>query len=594
MSAMSEKLCFGYSRVSSDEQAAHGISIDAQRNILQGYAAMTAQQIRIYEDAGFSGKNMNRPALRQLLDDCRAGSVSAVVVWKLDRLSRSLRDTLSIIEDVLQPRGITLVSVTESIDTSTPSGRMMLNMLASFAQLEREQDSDRVVMAHKHLARDCKYLGGHVPLGYRIDDQKHYQLDPVTAPMARHVFELYLSRSGYADILKYMNREVLQHTSKKSEFKKSDLNFMLGNEIYSGTYVRRLGADPRHRITSPETIRVPGGVPAILSPEEWQRVCDLRSQYKTLASTFTARSVYPLSGLVHCAICGALMPLNYGGKDRNGTKQRYYSCKASCCRPARLEHIQEAVLSVLETMAAADPGAITSACAIANSFSDAADEDHAAEARAVDQQILELNKRIARIVSFISDQGSSAPVSLADDLRRLEKERGELQNKANALRRPATRYDAPATVAAIRACLDIKKQPPEQQKALLQAAVYKIKVSAEDYQIIFNWHTCGGDEPPHHVCQSIPRIIRHSPLRQADPFSPPPAGPPNSLAYSGQRPPHSQIEHGASRPPISLRPQKCSRPPSERMSSPRGSAPPSATLSNSTSVDPPFPDHSDK
>ena len=162
---MSEKLCFGYSRVSSDEQAAHGISIDAQRNILQGYAAMTAQQIRIYEDAGFSGKNMNRPALRQLLDDCRAGSVSAVVVWKLDRLSRSLRDTLSIIEDVLQPRGITLVSVTESIDTSTPSGRMMLNMLASFAQLEREQDSDRVVMAHKHLARDCKYLGGHVPLG---------------------------------------------------------------------------------------------------------------------------------------------------------------------------------------------------------------------------------------------------------------------------------------------------------------------------------------------------------------------------------------------------------------------------------------------
>ena len=327
---MSDQICLGYSRVSSDEQAAHGISIDAQRNILQGYAAMTAQRIRIYEDAGFSGKNMNRPALRQLLEDCRAGSVSAVVVWKLDRLSRSLRDTLAIIEDVLQPRGITLVSVTESIDTSTPSGRMMLNMLASCAQLEREQDSDRVVMAHKHLARDCKYLGGHVPLGYRIDDQKHYQLDPATSSIARHVFDLYLSRAGYAEILKYLNAEALQHTSKKSEFKKSDLNFMLGNEIYAGTYVRRLGADPRHRITSPETIRVPGGVPAILSPEEWQRVCDLRSQYKTLASTFTARTVYPLSGLVYCASCGALMPLNYGGKDRDGTKQRYYTCKASC------------------------------------------------------------------------------------------------------------------------------------------------------------------------------------------------------------------------------------------------------------------------
>ena len=70
----------------------------------------------------------------------------------------------------------------------------------------------------------------------------------------------------------------------------------------------------------------------------------------------------------------------------------------------------------------------------------------------------------------------------------------DLQTKIIALRRPAARYNAPATVAAIRACLDIKKQPPEQQKALLQAAVYKIKVSAEDYQIIFNWHTYGGDE----------------------------------------------------------------------------------------------------
>lgn len=504
VSAMSEKLCFGYSRVSSDEQAAHGISIDAQRNILQGYAAMTAQQIRIYEDAGFSGKNMNRPALRQLLDDCRAGSVSAVVVWKLDRLSRSLRDTLSIIEDVLQPRGITLVSVTESIDTSTPSGRMMLNMLASFAQLEREQDSDRVVMAHKHLARDCKYLGGHVPLGYRIDDQKHYQLDPVAAPIVRRAFEMYMARSGYTPILEYLNSCPLSGT-RKTEFKKQDLKFMLKNEIYVGTYIRRLGADPRHRITSPETIRVPGGVPAILTEDEWQRVCELRSQSERASAIYSARTTWPLSGLVYCAICGALMPLNYAGKDRDGTKQRYYKCKASCCRPARLEHIQDAVFSVLETMAAAEPDAITKACTIANSFSDAADEDHAAEARAVDHQILDLNKRIARIVAFISEQGASAPVSLADDLRRLEKDRADLQNKANALRRPAARYDAPATVAAIRACAGIKKEPPEQQKALLQAAVYKIKVSDEDYRIIFNWHMGGGDEPPHPMCQSYRR-----------------------------------------------------------------------------------------
>ena len=483
LNKMNESIALGYSRVSSEEQAQHGISIDAQRTILEGWAAMTSRQIRIYEDAGYSGKNINRPALQQLLTECRSGSVSAVVVWKLDRLSRSLRDTLAIIEDILQPRGITLVSVTESIDTSTPSGRMMLNLLASFAQLEREQDSDRVVMAHKHLARDCKYLGGHVPLGYRIDADKHYQLDPETAPIVRRVFEMYLARSGYTPILEYLNSMDFPGT-RKTAFKKQDLNFMLKNEIYAGTYVRRMGADPRHRITSPETVRVPGGVPALLSPEEWQRVCRMREQSRTAAAVYSARQIYPLSGLVFCASCGALMALNYGGKDRDGTVQRYYACRRSCCRPARLEGIQDAVLSILEQMADSGPDSVSAACAVANSFSDTADRENSAEAVRIDQSIITINKKIAGIVSFIRERGSLAPQSLADDLTRLEKERADLQLHAAALRRPSARYDPQATWAAIHACKGIKKQPPEQQKTLVQAAVYKVLVSAEEYKIL--------------------------------------------------------------------------------------------------------------
>ena len=156
-------------------------------------------------------------------------------------------------------------------------------------------------------------------------------------------------------------------------------------------------------------------------------------------------------------------------------------------------------------MAAEGNEAIRMACAVANSYADAADAENASEAAATDQQIMEINKRIARIIAFISDQGTDAPASLADDLRRLEKDRDALAGRAASLRRPATRYDAPATVAAITACAGIKKQPPDQQKSLLQAAVYKVSVSAEDYQILFNWHSCGGDEPPHPICQFIIR-----------------------------------------------------------------------------------------
>lgn len=188
--------------------------------------------------------------------------------------------------------------------------------------------------------------------------------------------------------------------------------------------------------------------------------------------------------------------------------QRYYTCRAKCARPARLEGLQDAVFTVLENMAVSGAEAIKSACFVANSYADAADEDHAAEARAVDQQIMDINKRIASIVSFISNQGAEAPASLADDLRRLEKDREDLQARAASLRRPATRYDAPATVAAITACAGIKKQPPDQQKLLLQAAVHKVLVSDEEYKILFNWHTGGGDEPPRPVCHSFIRPRR--------------------------------------------------------------------------------------
>lgn len=503
---MTDQLVLGYSRVSSEEQAAHGISIDAQRNILEGYAAMTSSKIRIYEDAGYSGKNTNRPGLQQLLSDCRSGSVSAVVVWKLDRLSRSLRDTLTIIEDVFQPQNITLVSVTESIDTSTPSGRMMLNLLASFAQLEREQDSDRVVMAHKHLARDCKYLGGHIPLGYRINQDKYYELDPVSSPVVRHAFELYMARAGYSAILAYLNSQS-EILSFKKPFNKSKLNFMLQNEIYSGTYIRRLGADPRHRITAPETIRVPGGVPALLSAQEWQRVCDLRDQAKSGSSRVRSSRVYPLSGLVFCAVCGSLMRVNYGGKTRSGHIERYYECKNRCATAPRLEHIEQAVIDACRIFSREEEP-LRQAVALVNTYSAAADQDHVAEISAHRQELIRLSKRSQQIVSFIAQNGAQAPSALADELQAIDDQKGRLLAKIEALSTPVARYDPDETLAALRAAGEIKNCPPEQQRQLLQKAVFKVLVSQEDYQVIFLWHKCGGDEPPQYLCHIISRSSR--------------------------------------------------------------------------------------
>lgn len=499
------KTAAGYIRVSSDEQAQHGISVDAQRQILSAWA-VTKQLpgIEIYEDAGYSGKNTNRPALQRLLADIRAGLVSDLVVWKLDRLSRSLRDTLAVIEDDLAPMGVTLVSVTESIDTSSPSGRMMLNILASFAQLEREQDSDRVVMAHKHLARDCRYLGGHVPMGYRIDAQGHYQLEPAAAAAVRRVFEMYMDGSGYARILDFLNGEAFPLSGKTCPWGKSDLNYLLNNEIYAGVYVRKLGADRRHRITAPETIRVPGGVPAILTADEWAAVARIREGNRAALAKNTAKTVYALSGLVHCAVCGRLMPLNHGGKDRAGRPERYYTCRGKCVRPVRLEWAESAVYAALEAIAA-DGDALIHACEAANTVAATREREHIAEAAPYEARVIDLRKQLASMTDFIREHGAAAPATLLDEIRRLEAEISVAEAHIAALRRPIARYDAPRTLASVHEALQNKNGPPDQRKASLQQAVHRVTVAVDAVGVCLAWHTCGGDDPPQYVCHSIIR-----------------------------------------------------------------------------------------
>lgn len=498
-------LTVGYLRVSSDEQALHGVSIDAQRGVMNGYRQMMElPELPTYEDAGFSGKNMNRPALRRLLADCEAGKISTVVVWKLDRLSRSLRDTLHIMEDVFKPRGISLVSTTESIDTSTPAGRMMLNMLASFAQLEREQDSDRVVMAHKHLARDCRYLGGHVPFGYLIDEDKHYQLHPLAAPLVRRVFELYLARAGYAPILDLLNGEAFALSGKRSPWKKSDINYLLNNEIYAGVYVHRMGEDKRSRITSPEIIRVPGGVPAIVTPEEWQRVEEIREENKRKIAMYKTKTVYPLTGLVRCAKCKKLMQLNHGGKARDGSVERYYTCKDGCVKPARLEKLEAAVWQALGEMADSED-LLRRSVAIVNDYAQAADEDGAADAKEIDKQIIAIRKKQAELATYIKKSPAEAPAILLDELANYEKQIKKLESKKEKALTPATRYDAEATVRAVKKAVEAKEKPPEERKEALQAAVHHVEVTDEEFTVILAWHTCGGDDPPLYVCHVIKR-----------------------------------------------------------------------------------------
>lgn len=196
-----------YVRVSSDKQAEEGYSIDEQIERLTAYCkAMDWRIVKIYTDAGYSGGNMNRPALTDLIAAAQSRLIDAVVVYKLDRLSRSQRDTLTIIEGFLE-HGVDFVSMTENFDTSTPFGKATIGILSVFAQLEREQIKERCSLGRAGRAKEGKYRGGgYVPIGYEYKDGSLI-VNPSEAMQIRELHELYQKGESFRTIASDFRRK---------------------------------------------------------------------------------------------------------------------------------------------------------------------------------------------------------------------------------------------------------------------------------------------------------------------------------------------------------------------------------------------------
>lgn len=161
----------GYCRVSTDEQAERGVSLDAQRAKIEAWCALhDVQFVGVEVDAGISGKAMaNRPALQRALDAIRTGRATTLVIVDLSRLTRRTRDLLDVVDRYFRTGERSLVSIRESIDTTTPAGRMIVTVLGAIGELEREQISMRVSSAMQHMRAEGRYTGGVAPYGFVLD-----------------------------------------------------------------------------------------------------------------------------------------------------------------------------------------------------------------------------------------------------------------------------------------------------------------------------------------------------------------------------------------------------------------------------------------
>lgn len=225
-----------YTRVSTDKQAEKEISLIEQERM--GRAAIESkgwQYIKTYKDDGFTGSNMNRPALKEMISDIESGKVNAVFIYKLDRLSRSQRDTLTIIEDIMLKNSVELISLHETLDTSTPWGRAMIGILSSFNQLERENIKQRTSDGRNAKARMGGYAGGKPPIGYMVVDGK-LVIVPKEAEIVRLVFELRAKGETLIGIKDRLN-ELGYRTKKGNLFQHSAVQTILNNEeTYRGRY----------------------------------------------------------------------------------------------------------------------------------------------------------------------------------------------------------------------------------------------------------------------------------------------------------------------------------------------------------------------
>lgn len=291
-------LTVAYARVSTEEQAAEGYSVEGQSERLRSYAELhELGEVMVVSDPGWSGKNLDRPGLQQLLSMVEAGHVQNVLVWRLDRLSRNLGD-LILLADRFGQSGVALHSFTEKLDLSSATGRMFYNILGSFAQFYREQLSENVRMGMRQAAREGKWTN-RPKFGYDLVQGELVPNDDV--PLVREVFRLRATGASYTEIARQTG---IHYSTARS---------IIHSRIYLGEVA--LGGE-----------WYPGRHEPIITPEAFA------AARKTDVPGMRYRSKHPLAGHVRCGICGRVETIHQGGY---GTLFRCKHRGTGCKQPAR-------------------------------------------------------------------------------------------------------------------------------------------------------------------------------------------------------------------------------------------------------------------
>ncbi|HEL0066110.1 TPA: recombinase family protein [Streptococcus equi subsp. zooepidemicus] len=315
-----------YVRVSTTNQAEEGYSIQGQLDSLTKYCeAMGWIIYQEYTDAGFSGGKIDRPAMSKLITDAKHKRFDTILVYKLDRLSRSVRDTLYLVKDVFNQNNIHFVSLQENIDTSSAMGNLFLTLLSAIAEFEREQITERMTMGKIGRAKSGKTMAWtYTPFGYDYNKEKgELILDPAKAPIVKMIYTDYIKGMSIQKIVDKLNK--MDYNGKDCTWFPHGVKHLLDNPVYYG-------------MTRYNNKLFPGNHQPIITKELFDKTQRERQRRRLGIEenhyTIPFQAKYMLSKFLRCRQCGSRMGLELGRpRKKDGKRSKKYYCLNS--RPKR-------------------------------------------------------------------------------------------------------------------------------------------------------------------------------------------------------------------------------------------------------------------
>lgn len=309
-------------------------SLPMQRKDLIAYAELILgiNDYEVFEDAGYSGKNTDRPAYQDMIQRIRNGEFSHMLVWKIDRISRNLLDFAEMYEE-LQELRVTFVSKNEQFDTSTAIGEAMLKIILVFAELERNMTSERVTAAMISRANNGQWNGGRIPFGYNYDpDSRKFSVKEDEAQICQILKEDYLKNKSLTHTTRFLNERGYK-TRSGAAWSQTTVWIIVSSPFYAGIYRynRYKGTDHRTENPEDEWVMVPNHHPALFTMEEHDTMLQIlkensRSWENSFGRPHSSSTIHLFSGIAYCGKCGNKMTSTPGRLHTDGYHPSNYSC----------------------------------------------------------------------------------------------------------------------------------------------------------------------------------------------------------------------------------------------------------------------------